>query len=206
MKKSIILLLLFCLSLFFIRIEVTGSLFFGFLIWNLLLATIPLMISEALKANYKKLVKWKLLIFIGIWILFLPNSAYIVTDFVHLTNEKSTLIWFDLFLIFTYALTGVLFTLLSINHISTIFIKIWNKKIAAIFTFCIVFLCGLGIYLGRFLRFNSWDIFIKPTFVLKKMIWSFTDVTLWFITFSFGSLLFILLLLLKEFTTTAKEF
>lgn len=202
-QQQLILLSLFCLSLLIVRVKLTGSFFFGFLVWNLFLAAIPFIISERLKHTYKQASKLKISLYFLCWLLFLPNAPYIITDFIHLHHEKSILIWFDMFLIFSFALTGLLFALISINDMHKIIQTRTSKKAGAIFLYTIPFLCGFGIYLGRFIRFNSWDVFTRPLAVLKTSLTSFTDIKTWFITLAFGGLLYILLMIAKSFSTNS---
>jgi uncharacterized membrane protein len=187
-----------------IRIKITNSLFFGFLIWNLFLAFIPYGISTKLKTiNIDNISKIKLVFLLFIWLLFLPNAPYIITDFIHLHHSKSTLVWLDIFLIFTYASTGLLIAIISLNDIYRIIKIKWNLKYANYFSFVVTFLCGFGIYLGRFLRLNSWDVFTAPITVLKKSFFSFYDSKTWLITFGFGSFIY---LIFRVFISLKKEF
>jgi uncharacterized membrane protein len=183
--------------------KITNSLFFGFLIWNLFLAFIPYGISTKLKTiNIDNIPKIKLVLLLFIWLLFLPNAPYIITDFIHLHHSKSTLVWLDTFLLFTYASTGLLLTITSLNDIYKIIKIKWNLKHANYFSFFVTFLCGFGIYLGRFLRLNSWDVFTAPITVLKKGFFSFSDSKTWLITFGFGSFIY---LIFRIFINLKKE-
>ncbi|WP_170063254.1 DUF1361 domain-containing protein [Polaribacter porphyrae] len=200
-QKNLFLLILFCLVLYSIRIYITKSLFFGFLVWNLFLAVIPYFISLIVKKKFQNSSKLKLIVILFIWLLFLPNAPYIITDFIHLHHIKSTLIWLDIFLLFTFSFTGLLLAIISITDIYKIIQQKWNTKSANYFSLSATFLCGFGIYLGRFLRFNSWDVFTTPITVLKKSLLSINDPKTWYITIAFGSFLYLLLLLSKNFTT-----
>lgn len=196
-QKTIGLLVLFCVVLLLLRVQYTQSLFFSFLLWNLFLAIIPYLISEWIKKYNPKKVKLYLLLFI--WLLFLPNSPYIITDFVHLHHLKSTMLWYDIFMLFSFANTGLLLAIISINDVSKIIQKKYSKQLASKFIIVVSILCGFGIYLGRFLRFNSWDMFTNPFYVLQKSLMSLTNSTTWLITIGFASLLWILLLVFKNF-------
>ena len=192
-QKNISILIIFCLFLLAIRMKITNSIFFGFLIWNLFLALVPYIISTKLKKfNLQNTSKIKLSSIIFIWLIFLPNAPYIITDFIHLHHSKSTLIWLDIFMLFSFASTGLLLAIISLNDIFKLIKQKWNSKIAHIFIIASTFLCGFGIYLGRFLRFNSWDLFTKPIHIIKTSFLSFYDLKTWFITFGFGFFLYIL--------------
>jgi uncharacterized membrane protein len=198
-KKPLVLLISLCLFLFLLRIKITGSLFFGFLIWNLFLAIIPYAISSMIKRiEILKTSKIKLIIILFVWLLFLPNAPYIITDFIHLHYSTSTLIWLDIFILFTFSVTGLLLSIISLNDIYKIIILKWNIKFANYFSIVVTFLCGFGIYLGRFLRLNSWDMFTSPITVIKRSLLSINDPKTWFITFAFGSFIYILLLTFRS--------
>ena len=99
-QKGIGSLILFSVVTYLLRVQLTQSFFFGFLLWNLFLAVIPYTISEVLKI--KPLKKATITLSLLIWLLFLPNAPYLITDFIHLHYLKSTLIWYDLFMLFSF--------------------------------------------------------------------------------------------------------
>lgn len=199
-KSLIFLLISFCIILWMIRVKLTQSLFMGFLLWNLFLAYIPYCISLILMKQAKNLSKFKLILTLFIWLLFLPNAPYIVTDFIHLHPSQGNLIWLDIFILFTFSSTGIILAITSLTTVYKITSQHWNTKFANYFSISVTFLCGFGIYLGRFLRLNSWDVFTNPILVLKQSILSIKDPKNWFITFSFGSFLYLSFLLYKHNT------
>lgn len=201
-KTNLYLLILFCLFLWTIRIKLTHTLFFGFLIWNLFLAYIPYFISSTIKKRMQNSSKFKLIIALFIWLLFLPNAPYIITDFIHLHHTKANLVWLDIFILFAFSSTGLILAIISLSDIYKIIKQKWNLKCANYFSISATFLCAFGIYLGRFLRFNSWDIFTSPLIVLKKSVLSINDPKTWFITISFGSFLYILLIIMRSLKST----
>lgn len=154
-------LLCFFLSLF--RFVYSDTKAFLFLNWNLFLAFIPWLLTTIViihpKIKNSKLIIAALLVF---WLLFFPNAPYILTDLLHLRLRSSMPKWFDLILILSFAWTGLLFGLLSLWDIERLLSKyvkfIWVKVIAVAF----LFLGSFGIYLGRYLRWNSWDILSNP--------------------------------------------
>ena len=201
-KIQLLILILFCLFLWMIRIKLTNSLFFGFLIWNLFLAYIPYFISSNIKKRMQKLSKFKLIMMLFIWLLFLPNAPYIITDFIHLQHSKGNIVWLDIFILFTFSSTGLLLAIISLSDIYKIIKLKWNSKLANYFSISATFLCGFGIYLGRFLRFNSWDVFTSPLIVLKRSVLSINDPKTWFITISFGSFLYIMFIITRSIKST----
>jgi uncharacterized membrane protein len=137
--------------------------FFFFLNWNLFLAFMPWLISTILTI-YPKLQKNIIsLTLIGFsWLLFFPNSFYILTDLFHLQMETSIPTWFDLLLILSYAWVGLMFGFMSLWDIEKIISQKISKKLMLIVSLSLLFLGSFGIYIGRFLRWNSWDIISEP--------------------------------------------
>lgn len=190
----------FAIALLFFRMKITNSHYFIFLIWNLFLAALPYCISQSIKNN-TWLQSSKILLYLcfALWLLFLPNSPYIVTDLVHLDNGNSTLAWFDLFLVFVFAINGLILGLLSMLDMYQIISFSYSKKVAFITMIKISLLTGYGIYLGRFLRFNSWDIIMHPKFLLYQMAQSIHDPKMILMTFAFGGFIWILFTLMNHF-------
>lgn len=189
----------FAFTLLLFRIKITHSYFYVFLVWNLFLASIPFLITQIMKQK----IKWqssKIISFLAfsLWLLFLPNSPYIITDLVHLQNENSTLLWLDLFLVFVFALNGLLLGLLSLKDMYSLLVARFGKKVASITIFQVCLLSGYGIYLGRFLRFNSWDILTNPKNLFLDIIHSIYEPKVWLIVFAFGGLQWILFKLMQS--------
>lgn len=136
------------------------SLQFGFLLWNLFLAWIPFTIAWQMKL---KQPKWKHYILFLCWLPFLPNAPYLLTDLVHLHNKNGqAMYWFDMLLIFSFAWNGLILGFLSMNGIHQLLNHYFTKPISWLLVVGLVYLCGYGVYLGRFDRYNSWDIISNP--------------------------------------------
>jgi uncharacterized membrane protein len=165
-KRVVIIagLLFWCTCLIAVRIERTGSGYYRFLIWNLSLACIPLIATTALRcARHLRLpfiVKAACLAF---WLLFLPNAPYILTDLLHLTARSPAPAWYDLALLLSCAGTGLLLGYLSLVDIHDIATQNFGRAIGWVLALSSLLLSGFAIYLGRFLRWNSWDVLIRPT-------------------------------------------
>ena len=160
----------FSLSLLLIKIIITRHLSYGFLAWNLFLAFVPYFISGWLSAHQQILKnKAKLALWIFIWMIFMPNSFYIVTDLFHLNNIDDKHSWFDLTLILSFSWNGILFGILSIQKMEAILRKRMGKSITFLAICAVMWLNAFGIYIGRYLRFNSWDIFINPFSLLSEI-------------------------------------
>lgn len=149
---------------------------FMFLVWNLFLAWIPYWIAISIEGFYK-LSQSKVLVFglIGLWLLFFPNAPYIITDLLHLHPRGDAPFWYDLMLIVSFAWTGMILGLISLHEIRIFIKKIYTNKLSWIFTVVATVLCGFGIFLGRCLRFNSWDIITNPLELAQDILFSLTN-------------------------------
>jgi uncharacterized membrane protein len=144
-----------------IRMKLNQSFFYLFLVWNLFLAVIPYAITTYLRTK-ETLSKWNLLIYFCAWLLFLPNAPYIITDLLHLSTSNQYLMWLDVLVVTSFAYNGLILFFLSLLDMESILKSfITDKKRFYVMTF-ILFLTGFGIYLGRFLRYNSWEIVQNP--------------------------------------------
>ncbi|MFY7815409.1 MAG: DUF1361 domain-containing protein [Chryseobacterium taeanense] len=160
---------LFCFILSIFRCYVTETKVFLFLNWNLFLAWIPFIISSFLYLfNRKNSIL--LLLTICVWILFFPNSPYILTDLFHLKGNSEIPIWYDLLIILSYAWTALFCGFLSLLDIERLLHEYFCKTVVDILTVLFLFLSSFGVYLGRFLRWNSWDIFQHPSGLLNDII------------------------------------
>ena len=140
-----------------------GTTTFLFLVWNLFLAWIPYIITLFLDRIHEKFQsRLATAGALGCWLLFLPNAPYILTDLLHLKSRSPIPHWYDLMLILSFAWTGMMLGLLSLHRVQLFM----NKRISAIWswvlTITVIGLTGFGVYLGRFLRWNSWDILSNP--------------------------------------------
>lgn len=142
------------------RIYFSGSLLFIFLLWNIFLAWIPFFISSYLRPSSP--VKGKQYLLLFAWLLFFPNSLYIITDLIHLNRETGIPKWFDAILIFSASATGLLMAFISLYRVEQFLNKLVRKKWVNVLILLILFLGSFGVYLGRFLRWNSWDIITNP--------------------------------------------
>lgn len=151
------------------RITVTGDGTFLFLVWNWFLALIPYLLSSALIIS-KRLQRWHLIVPLLItWFLFLPNAPYILTDLFHL-KQRSMPLWFDLVMILSFAWSGLLFGLLSLQQIQRYITQRSHRFWGICFSCLALFASAFGIYLGRYLRWNSWDVLRSPSAIIADSI------------------------------------
>jgi uncharacterized membrane protein len=151
-------------TLVFARIVWTMRLQYGFLIWNLALAWLPLvfaLLAQELHAKRRQ-KSWQFFGLAGLWLLFFPNAPYIFTDLVHLTARFHGHFWVDMTLILICALTGFIVGFVSLYLMQLIVRRMFGGIASWLFIFVVAGLSGVGIYVGRFMRFNSWDVLLRP--------------------------------------------
>jgi uncharacterized membrane protein len=136
---------------------------FRFLLWNLMLAWIPLVIALAVYDSYRRGARLALLApAIAMWLLFLPNAPYIVTDFIHLSASDRTPLWFDAVVISAFAWTGLLLGLASLYLLHAVARHRFGSAFGWAGVLTVLALTSAGVYLGRFLQWNSWDLLVRP--------------------------------------------
>ncbi len=186
------LMTVFCFSLSLLRYTITDTKVFLFLNWNLFLAFLPWLFSSIIlyKAINNRLAL-SLLIFS--WLLFFPNSPYILTDLFHLRTQRSAPIWFDLVVILSFAWTGLMYGFISLMDLSALLQRHLHTRWVTLITVFFLFLASFGVYLGRYLRWNSWDILSNPFGLFSDILDRFVDPlahpTTWGVTILFGVLL-----------------
>ncbi|MBA3647029.1 MAG: DUF1361 domain-containing protein [Chitinophagales bacterium] len=154
---------LYSIALELLRIYLSGHKNYFYFIWNLFLAWVPYLISMYLPITYYKL-KIKIIAYflLVIWFLFWPNSPYIITDLLHLNAKQNIPLWFDLCLILSFAWTGLMLGFTSLIEIQNLIRKRFNRVIAWTFSIVTILTGSLGIYIGRYVRLNTWDVVANP--------------------------------------------
>jgi uncharacterized membrane protein len=197
----------FIVSLIAIRVFYTNSLLYIFLIWNIFLAFIPYWVSKLLfKKGYNNLLTG---VFFIVWLLFFPNALYIITDLIHLQRQTIVPIWFDAIIIFSSALLGLILAFVSLFKVEEFLrLKFNNSKINVAIPL-LLFLGSFGVYLGRFLRWNSWDIIQNPfgliSSIVNRFIFPLEHLRTWGLTFMLTGLFYLIYLTIKKLPTYLKQ-
>jgi len=165
------------MALLTLRILTTQNAGFIFLTWNLFLAWIPLLFAKWVweKENLRPSSLWLLLTYFVVWLLFFPNAPYIITDLKHLRSVPEDMLWYDAMMIFTFAVSGFLTGLYSIRIVHRIITKRSNEQLAWFAIAGSMFLSGFGVFLGRYGRWNSWDVITQPDALLRGIFKSMQD-------------------------------
>jgi len=164
----LVLLTMFCIAMVGFRILYTGEGMFAFLVWNLFLAYLPYILSGYITKVSKQLSKLSLMIWLVIWLLLIPNSFYIITDLFHLRKQEVIPLWYDLALIISFAWNGLIVGVLSVRQIEKVLQSRWHIY-EWLFVLPLMYLNALGIFIGRYLRFNSWDVITNPLALISDV-------------------------------------
>ena len=163
---------LMCLALVAARTVYAHTGHYQFLVWNLFLAWIPLALAALAyrqSARRGRLARFLVVPTAIVWLLFFPNAPYIVTDFVHLGQFHDAVpIWFDVMLIAWYAWTGLLLGIVSLRLMQEIVTRAAGAVAGWGLVVLVTVLGSIGIYWGRFLGWNSWNVFQAPLALFDK--------------------------------------
>lgn len=147
-----------------VRSDYSGTVNYAFLIWNLFLAWIPFLIAYftyTLTLNRR----WMYVIVpfaAFLWLIFFPSAPYILTDFQHLAYWRDVPIWYDVILLLWFSFTGLLLGMVSLFLMQEVIRREFGRWAGWGFVALVAVLSSAGVYVGRFLRWNSWDIFFNP--------------------------------------------
>jgi uncharacterized membrane protein len=140
----------------------TGDSFYRFLVWNLILAWVPFVLALGAYASARRGNGVATTVLGVLWLLFFPNAPYLLSDFIHLHESRATPLWYDALMLAAFAWTGLLLGFASLDLMQMIWRQRAGTLVSWIGVVASLALGSLGVYLGRFLRFNSWDALVRP--------------------------------------------
>ena len=150
-----------CVATVQIRTHETGDPYYRFLVWNLILAWVPLVFAIAAYARARRRVDLLVAVLLVPWLLFFPNAPYLLTDFIHL-GEGPAPLWYDALMLSAFAWTGLLLGFGSLYLVQMILRRAFGSAVAWLGVLGALGLASVGVYVGRFIRFNSWDALLHP--------------------------------------------
>lgn len=154
-----------------VRTVYSGNSFYQSLVWNLFLAWIPFVVAlRVYDAHRRGASRFPLWLGGVVWLVFFPNAPYIITDFKWLNTWTGAPIWFDVVLVSAAAWCGLLLGFMSLYLMQAVVRRAVGTVNAWLFVLAVLVLSSFGIYLGRFLRWNSWDVVTRPD-VLAAELW-----------------------------------
>ena len=170
---------LVCVALVGARMLYSGSVHYGFLIWNLALAWVPFvfaglayMMAKGRRSTFSVFIVLAALV----WLIFFPNAPYILTDFLHLGSMGDLVPgWYDVLMLFWFSWTGLILGVVSLYLMHEIVGQAAGRVAGWVFVVLAAGLGSFGIYLGRFLRWNSWDLLRRPRPLAVELYGTFTD-------------------------------
>lgn len=199
-QKLVSISLSFTLCLLIMRVIYTGEAVYLFYPWNLFLALLPVFFSGLLVKQ--KTFNYKSIAWFALWLLFLPNAPYLITDIFHFDERPPVPLWFDLMLVVSGAWNGVLFCMISLFRVEKFLKATCNSKLVNAMMFLLLIPCGYGIYIGRYLRYNSWDVITEPVSLIKTSTHHihhpFQNLNVWMFTFIFAFFLGIIYFTIKK--------
>ncbi len=150
------------------RIIASDSVRYGFLPWNLFLAAVPIPLAWWLAARVRRRgwLEWKQIILTIAWVTFLPNSFYLITDLIHLRLNYEADLLFDITLLVSFIAAGIMYGYLSMYIVHLEILKRMKERSAYGLVAVIFLAASFAICLGRYTRWNTWDILLQPAGLL----------------------------------------
>ena len=149
------------------QIHATHDHRYTFLLWNLFLAWVPLIAAALAFALAQRGVGGLVGVLVAVWLLFFPNAPYVLTDFIHLHGNGPSPLWYDALMLSSFAWTALMLGFASLYLIHAIIGRRAGAAVGWVVVVCVLGLASFGVYLGRFARFNSWDVMTRPHLVLS---------------------------------------
>jgi uncharacterized membrane protein len=152
-----------------LRVLVTGSTRYSFIPWNLALAWISLLFAVNLVRNLKKerWSGWRNISFTLLWLAFLPNTWYVLTDFIHVTPNGEISQLYDIALISLLVFTGFIIGFAGLFLVHRELLRRLDRLKSYALIEAAIFISSLAIYIGRDLRWNSWDVITNPGVIIN---------------------------------------
>jgi uncharacterized membrane protein len=150
-----------CVATVEIRTYETGDAYYRFLVWNLILAWVPLAFAIAAYSRARSRIDLSVALLLVPWLLFFPNAPYLLTDFIHL-GEGPAPLWYDGLMLSAFAWTGLLLGFGSLYLVQMIVRCAFGATISWLGVVAALGVASVGVYLGRFIGLNSWDALVRP--------------------------------------------
>ena len=159
-SKMLMLSIAFTMTLLLVRFFYSSTRDYSFYGWNTFLAAIPYIMSTLLlKLNKMHLPA---LLLLAVWLVFFPNAPYIITDLLHYEERQPVPFWYDILLVISAAWNGLILGLVSLMNVEIFLARHMKPVWVKLCVFASLLLCGYGVFIGRFLRFNTWHILTSP--------------------------------------------
>lgn len=191
--NTVFLTLSLAVVLYACRALIFADIFFPSIIWNIFLAFIPWGISLSISGKGSRFWRWVKGL---VWLLFLPNSFYIATDLVHLNESTPQTFWIDLVVLMSFTASAFLMGFYSFNNIEKVFNREGRASRKIMVRSALFLACSYGLFMGRVLRWNSWDLFVRPVAVLESVVESIAEMKMQSLSFTISFSFFVFLYLI----------
>ena len=200
LERILLLSFAFTICASLVRLLYTGKYDYLFYPWNLFLAAIPYLFARRLNVDRKRFRNGLLL---AGWLLFFPNAPYLITDVFHFRETTDAPVWFDLVLVISGAWNGLVAGMISLLYVERFLFHFMKENRLQWISAGFIVLCSYGVYVGRFWRFNSWDIVTQPKALLHASAGSVVHphyhVGIWAFTLVFGVMMYLIYNTMKLF-------
>lgn len=167
---SLLALSAFAVAAVVVRVGYSGTREGVFLTWNLFLAWIPFVLALLVYDGSRRgAPRLPLVAGAAVWLLFLPNAPYLLTDYKHLEAWSGAPVWFDVVVLSAFAWTGLALGFASLYLMHRVAARVLGPATGWALVPVVLALCSFGVYLGRFERWNSWDVFSNPRGLLAQL-------------------------------------
>ena len=188
---AVVVLNLYAAVLIALRSAVYGVKLYRPMLFNIVLSAVPVLIAIVWFVGIllvpsiaslgpgavPQIALWTYLI-VGTlaWLLLFPNSIYLITElnFSHRRDDDPVPLWYDIVQTLTLTLSGIANAVLSLAVMQGAFVFVIADASGVappeswVFAGAMIVLGAIGVYLGRYLRFNSWDV-RHPASMLRKL-------------------------------------
>jgi uncharacterized membrane protein len=166
--QAILLMTIVSFGFYAVGVILNHSLEYSYLVWNLVLAWVPLVLSwpwlhVVQKAGW---LSWGSMALAVLWLGFLPNSFYVVTDFVHLQEIRRVDLLYDVAMFSAFVATSLALGFLSVYIVHQRLMLRLKARESHLAIAGVLLVCSFAIYLGRNLRWNTWDVLVNPAGIL----------------------------------------
>jgi uncharacterized membrane protein len=151
-----------------LRIILTGTFHLWYVVWNLALAWVSLVVIWVLSKRLEesRWLSWQNVSLSAVWLIFLPNTWYVLTDFVHVSTNGEINQLFDIVLMGVLTTCGFILGFTSLFLMHKQFLKRFSERTSGVIIGLIIFISSFAIYIGRDLRWNSWDVVTNPSGII----------------------------------------
>lgn len=165
------------LLLYLARYVATGSVQFSFMAWNLLLSLFALLAGVLFVTEWKQSWRPISVVLFMVWLLLLPNTFYMLTDFIHVKESGDINVLFDIALIGLFAMNGFLHGILSLLVVHKSLLQKYKSAYVHVCIAVIILASSFAVDMGRYLRWNSWDVLVNPAGILFDITNTFLNPT-----------------------------